>query len=85
MRLRQRRTLLVERADGSTEWLRVPACADDLEDEATALLEDPRDTITTVYVWHDRRAQFAACVYRAATGARGVREANDDHLSAATR
>lgn len=41
-----------------TEWLRGSVAKLDVEAEARALLADPRDTITHVYVWSLRDQQF---------------------------
>jgi hypothetical protein len=42
----------------TSEWLAGSVSRSDAADEATALLTDPRDTITGVYFWDDRHAQF---------------------------
>lgn len=43
----------------TTEWLKGDVDRDDVSSEATALLTDPRDTITSVGVWSEREQQFA--------------------------
>jgi len=42
----------------TTEWLRGVTSSEDVESEARALLQDPRDTITSVSVWSVREEQF---------------------------
>ena len=41
-----------------SEWLPGAVEADDVENEALALLTDPRDNIDRVHVWSDREDQF---------------------------
>ena len=41
-----------------SDWLAGDVDGPDVEDEARALLEDPRDTITGVSVWSCREEQF---------------------------
>ena len=45
-----------------SEWLPGEVDAEDAEDEALALLTDPRDTISHVYIWSLREQQFVASV-----------------------
>lgn len=42
----------------SSEWLKGEVQKDDVPDEASALLTDPRDTICHVWVWSETEAQF---------------------------
>ncbi len=63
------RTLMVVRQPNRkgrtpSEWLRGSVHVSEVAEEAQALLDDPRDTITRVLVWNDRAAQFDATVYR---------------------
>ena len=41
-----------------TEWLAGTVEGDEAEDEARALLGDPRDRISGVHLWSDREQQF---------------------------
>lgn len=41
-----------------TEWLSGTVEADEVEDEAMALLTDPRDRISAVSVWSEREQQY---------------------------
>jgi len=49
-----------KRAGGrpSSEWIPGFVERDDADAEARALLADPRDTITGVYLWSNRHNQF---------------------------
>ena len=47
-----------------TNWLPGIVETDDVEDEATALLTDPRDTIEEVYLWNERLNQFDSRTYQ---------------------
>jgi len=41
-----------------SEWLRGSVDADDVPDEAGSMLDDPRDTITSIHVWSEREQCF---------------------------
>lgn len=49
-----------------TEWLPGLVEVDDVEAEASVLLEDPRDTIIAVDVWSTREQQFVMTFREAA-------------------
>jgi hypothetical protein len=43
----------------TTEWLQGSSEGPDAQDEAYALLTDPRDTITVVSVWSEREQSYS--------------------------
>ena len=47
-----------------TDWLPGEVETDDVEDLATSLLTDPRDTIEEVYLWNERLNQFDSRTYQ---------------------
>lgn len=42
----------------TSEWAKGEVAKDDAEDEARALLDDPRDNITSVHFWSVKEEQF---------------------------
>ena len=48
----------------TTEWLKGESDHADVESEARALLDDPRDTITDIGVWSVRENQFVGTIKR---------------------
>jgi len=53
----------------SSEWFRWRVEADDVAEEANALLGDPRDTIIAIDVWSEKESQFVM-TFRSAPGER---------------
>lgn len=45
-----------------SEWLKGEVDREDVGSEALALLDDPRDTITAVYVWSEREQAFVTTI-----------------------
>lgn len=50
----------------ASAWLRGHVEADEIEHDARALLDDPRDTISAVHVWSEREQQFVMTYKRSA-------------------
>lgn len=48
----------------TTEWAAGEVAKDDAEKEARSLLDDPRDTITSVHFWSVKEEQFVGGMRR---------------------
>lgn len=48
----------------TTEWPAGEVSRADCEDEARALLDDPRDSITSVHFWSVKEQQFCGGIHR---------------------
>jgi len=46
----------------TSEWLKTPIEPEDVESDALALLNDPRDTITSISVFSERERQYVVTI-----------------------